>query len=96
MMSNLERLAYMANQIARAFESTGHDSAVAATADHIASFWDPRMRGQGIELARSGEGGLSPVAAAALTMLAEQGAPPSQTRATDFAAVNEAGHADAG
>ena len=46
MMSNLERLVYMANQIARNFEAIGHDAAAAATADHIASFWDPRMKAQ--------------------------------------------------
>ena len=46
MMSNLERLVYMANQIARNFEAIGHDAAAKATADHVASFWDPRMKSQ--------------------------------------------------
>ena len=34
----------MANQIAKAFDAYPHDEAVAETANHIKSFWDPRMR----------------------------------------------------
>jgi formate dehydrogenase subunit delta len=41
-----EKLIYMANQIARSFRSRGHEVAVKATADHISSFWEPRMRAQ--------------------------------------------------
>lgn len=41
-----EKLTYMANQIARSFQSRTYDEAVAATADHISNFWDPRMRSQ--------------------------------------------------
>lgn len=94
MMSNLERLAYMANQIARNFEALGHDAAAKATADHIASFWDPRMRAQ--IFAIMDEGNLSPMARAAIQYLNDKGAPASQTQATEFNAVDEAGHADAG
>ena len=36
MMSNLERLVYMANQIARNFEAHGHDAAVRQTAACLA------------------------------------------------------------
>lgn len=43
-MNSLERLIYMANQIARNFAAQGETEAIAATADHIAHFWDPRMR----------------------------------------------------
>jgi formate dehydrogenase subunit delta len=96
MMSNLERLVYMANQIARNFEAIGHDAAAAATADHIASFWDPRMKSQIFALIDAGEADLSPAARAALTSLRRDGAPESQTRATEFNAATEAGHADAG
>lgn len=78
MMSNLERLVYMANQIARNFEAIGHDAAAKATADHIASFWDPRMKAQ-IFAHRDG---LSPTAGRAIALLAEAGAPPPQTPAT--------------
>lgn len=41
-----EKLIYMANQIARSFQSRTYDEAVAATADHISNFWEPRMRAQ--------------------------------------------------
>lgn len=39
-----DRLAYMANQIGRAFAHQGHENAAAATAEHIRKFWEPRMR----------------------------------------------------
>jgi formate dehydrogenase subunit delta len=39
-----DKLAYMANQIGRFFESQKHDTAVAEIEDHIVKFWDPRMR----------------------------------------------------
>jgi formate dehydrogenase subunit delta len=96
MMSNLERLVYMTNQIARNFEAIGHDAAAAATADHIASFWDPRMKQQIFALVDSGEADLSATARAAILSLRRDGAPAPQTRATEFNAATEAGHADAG
>ena len=46
MMSPAERLVYMANQIARNFAAQGVDVAALAVADHIAAFWDPRMKAQ--------------------------------------------------
>ena len=39
-----EKLAYMANQIGRFFQSQKQDTAVAAIEDHLIKFWDPRMR----------------------------------------------------
>jgi formate dehydrogenase subunit delta len=56
------RLAYMANQIARNFAAQGEAAAVAATAEHIRNYWDPRMiagllGAEGLEL--------EPIAAAA-------------------------------
>jgi len=36
----------LANDIAEQFEHLPHDRAVAAVAQHITSFWDPRMRRQ--------------------------------------------------
>ncbi|HEY0183458.1 MAG TPA: formate dehydrogenase subunit delta [Rhodopila sp.] len=39
-----DRLAYMANQIGRFFQSQKQDTAVAAIEDHMMKFWDPRMR----------------------------------------------------
>jgi formate dehydrogenase subunit delta len=68
MMSNLERLVYMANQIARNFEALGHDQAIKATADHIASFWDPRMKAKIVACLESGAD-LSPTARAAIATL---------------------------
>lgn len=41
-----DKLIYMANQIARSFRSRGQAQAVAATAEHISNFWEPRMRTQ--------------------------------------------------
>jgi len=41
-----DKLAYMANQIARAFDHLPHDKAVSATAEHLRLFWDVRMRQQ--------------------------------------------------
>ena len=69
MMSNLERLVYMANQIARNFEAIGHDAAAAATADHIASFWDPRMKQRLLLLVASDTRDLDPVALSAAALL---------------------------
>lgn len=86
------RLVYMANQIARNFAAIGHDAAAKATADHIAQFWDPRMRA-GLA---GDEADLSATAARALAILRKGGDPAPQTRATQFNAVDESGGSDAG
>jgi formate dehydrogenase subunit delta len=65
-VNSVERLVYMANQIATNL-ATDNDP-VAAVAQHIALFWDPRMKKLIIENDRIG---LSPVAAAAIDRLAE-------------------------
>ncbi|MBN8873151.1 MAG: formate dehydrogenase subunit delta [Rhodospirillales bacterium] len=39
-----EKLAYMANQIGRFFATQARGDAVDGIADHLAKFWDPRMR----------------------------------------------------
>jgi formate dehydrogenase subunit delta len=39
-----DKLAYMANQIGRFFQSQKLDDPAAAIADHLMKFWDPRMR----------------------------------------------------
>ena len=41
-----DKLVYMANQIGKFFASNAHDAAVADISDHIAHFWEPRMRKQ--------------------------------------------------
>lgn len=67
-----EKLIYMANQIAKFFAHQSKAAAVAAIADHLAKFWDPRMRTQIIELAATEEGtGLDPLALAAVQDLAK-------------------------
>ncbi len=39
-----DKLAYMANQIGRFFQSQKPDTAVTEIEEHIRKFWDPRMR----------------------------------------------------
>ena len=39
-----DKLVYMANQIGKFFVSQGEEAAVPLIADHLAKFWDPRMR----------------------------------------------------
>jgi formate dehydrogenase subunit delta len=85
MMSNREKLVYMANQIARNFEAIGHEAAAKATADHIASFWDPRMKALIFARMEEGGGDLSATAAEALRQLRDKGKNPTpQMRATEF------------
>jgi formate dehydrogenase subunit delta len=70
--NTLDRLIYMANQIGAFFATQGHDLAVSGIADHIAKFWDPRMRSQIFaHLAQGGEG-LNPNVKEALERLAAQ------------------------
>ena len=97
MMSTEQRLAYMADQIARNFAALGNDRAIMATADHIASFWDPRMKRIAFALLDGDRPGwMTDAAAGALTLLRARGAPPSQTPATAFNHAGEIGHSDAG
>jgi len=91
-VSARDRLVYMANQIARNFEAIGHDAAARATADHIAQFWDPRMRAA----IAGDETDLSDTAARAFAILRETGEPAPQTRATVFNAADGGGRSDAG
>ena len=66
-MNTVERLVYMANQIATNLATD--DAPVAAVAKHIKLFWDPWMKG--LILDYDGDG-LSPVAAAAIGQLTEK------------------------
>jgi len=80
---DIGRLRTMADQIAKNFLAIGHDRAVAATADHIVKFWDPRMKAAILADATGpGRAALSPVARAAVDLLARGAEPPAQTRAT--------------
>lgn len=65
-MNTVDRLVYMANQIA--VNLATDNEPVAAIANHIDLFWDPRMK----KLIREYKGdGLSRDAAAAISLLAE-------------------------
>ena len=65
-MNSAERLVYMANQIATNLATD--DDPVAAVANHIQLFWDPRMKRL---IQENDKAGLSEVAAAAIGRLAE-------------------------
>ena len=88
MMSPEDRLVYMANQIARNLAAQGEDAAVLAVADHIAAFWDPRMKAKLLGMA---ETGLDLVAARAVERLRTAGSPAPQSAATSFAGGSDAG-----
>ncbi|EKF19383.1 formate dehydrogenase subunit delta [Nitratireductor pacificus] len=56
-----EHLIYMANQIATFFTSQPGNHAAKGVADHINSFWEPRMRRHLFEIIERGGQGLSPL-----------------------------------
>ena len=64
---DLNHLIYMADQIARNFAVQGDDEAIAATAQHIRDFWDPRMKAAILAADRNA---LSPIVGAAVDRLA--------------------------
>ncbi len=63
---DLAHLQAMANQIARNFAVQGNEAAIAATAQHIMDFWDPRMK---VAILGDGNGALDPIARAAVDRL---------------------------
>lgn len=64
-MDQFRDIKRMANQIATAFQAYPEDQAVTETANHIKSFWDPRMRKQLAEIMASDHAALNPIALAA-------------------------------
>jgi formate dehydrogenase subunit delta len=64
-----ERLVYMANQIARFFAAQSHGEAVQGVSEHIAKFWDPRMRQRIRDHLAAGGAGLTPLAREAIAAL---------------------------
>lgn len=74
----VDKLAYMVNQIAR--NMAYDDNPEASVADHIVTFWTPVMIHM---LLAQGGAGLDPVAAAAMTRIADGRIPAPQSRATD-------------
>ena len=80
----LDKLVYMANQIAREFSAQRPREAADATWDHLWHFWDPRMRAMILAHLQEGGAGLSDVAKAAVAKLAGDAEPESRTKATQF------------
>jgi len=69
MLSNSEKLIYMANQIAQAFAAQGEEAAVAQTADHIQKFWTPQMRRDLMALAKADDSTFRPALKKALPLV---------------------------
>lgn len=63
-----EKLQRMANDIARNLAALG-DDAPAAIAEHLRSFWTPRMRAELRALVEAGAEGLEPLVVAAIPSL---------------------------
>ena len=93
MSDTLDKLVYMANQIAREFENQRPREAVEATWDHLWHFWDPRMREMIVAHLAAGGAGLGETAKGAVARLAIPVKPESQTKATEF---NKAGDDEEG
>ena len=93
MLSPADRLVHMVNQIARNLAVRGEDAAALAVADHVAAFWDPRMKARLLTIDARG---LDPIAARAVALLRRRGAPPPQSGATVFAPAAASGGSDAG
>jgi len=74
----VEKLAYMANQIAR--NMALDEKPVASVADHIVTFWTPVMIDM---LIAEGRSALEPIAADAITRIVDGRIPAPQNRATD-------------
>jgi len=69
-----EKLVRMVNQIGQFFQSQPHDEAVAGIADHLRSFWTPKMRRQIAEHAAAGGAGLDPLTLEEVRRLAQASA----------------------
>ena len=63
---NIDTLVMMANQIARNLAVRGEAAAVAAVAEHIRDFWDPRMKAA---IVSANIDQLDPIAAKAIARL---------------------------
>ena len=72
MMSNRDRLVYMANQIARNLAVMGEAQAAAATAEHLTAFWDPRMKRQIVAVLQDEPEALSSIARQAIAALGDE------------------------
>jgi formate dehydrogenase subunit delta len=67
---DIHHLAKMANEIGGFFgSSSDHELAVNSIAQHLRSFWEPRMRREIIEYARRDDCGLTPLVREAVLRL---------------------------
>jgi len=97
MISTLDRLVYMANQIARNLAFEGDKAAAAAAAaDHLLQFWDPRMKDQIIARAAEPGNGLSEVAAQAVALMAKDRSAGAKPFLPVESAIEPLGGSDAG
>ncbi|HEX3864018.1 MAG TPA: formate dehydrogenase subunit delta [Stellaceae bacterium] len=64
-----DKLVYMANQIGKFFAHRPEDEVVAAIADHLVKFWDPRMRKTILAHLDAGGAGLTPATRKAVEAL---------------------------
>ena len=64
-----EKLAYMANQIAKFFAAQGEEKAAKGVADHLQKFWNPDMRRDFLAAAAKGNLNLHPAVKSALPLL---------------------------
>jgi formate dehydrogenase subunit delta len=64
-----EKLAYMANQIAKFFAAQGEERAARGVADHLQKFWNPDMRSDFLAAAAKHSSNLHPAVKAALPLL---------------------------
>jgi formate dehydrogenase subunit delta len=88
---DVSKLIRMANQIALNFQAIGQDNAVAATAEHINKFWEPRMKAAIFADDRST---LTPIAAEAIARLQAGTKPTANVPAHEFNVGNEVHHSD--
>ncbi len=65
----IARLVHKANQIADYFKAYPEDEAIAAVANHLRQFWDPRMRAELAFHLEAGGEGLEPISRAAALRL---------------------------
>ena len=63
-----DKLIRMGNQIATFFKAQGEEAATAQVADHLRSFWTPRMRADLAKLAEQGDCKLDPILLAAAVL----------------------------
>lgn len=68
----LSDIVRMANQISDYFAAYPHEVAVKETANHIVSFWEPRMRKELLDHVSGGGEGLKPIALEAGRALLEK------------------------